>query len=77
MLGRLDSTFQQVNGGGWTAAFEAHGVDYVLLDKCGDQHLLELIRAHPGWRIDCQDEEAVLFARSDPNVKGSAEYGSI
>ena len=47
----------------WPAVLEAHGVEFVILDKLRDGKLLQGIRSMPGWTVDFEDREAVLFSR--------------
>lgn len=47
----------------WPAALEAHGVEFVILDKVRDGKLLQAVRSTPGWTVDFEDREAVLFSR--------------
>ena len=47
----------------WPAVLEAHGVEFVILDKLRDGELLNAVRSTPGWTVDFEDREAVLFSR--------------
>ena len=49
----------------WLGVFDEHGVQFIALDVQSDGDLVELFRAQPGWAVDFEDEEAVLFARAD------------
>ena len=45
----------------WLAALDRYGVQFLVVDKRRDGALLDLIRSRPGWGIDFEDEESVLF----------------
>ena len=47
----------------WLAALDTHGVQFLILDKERDGRLLQLVRSSPGWTVDFEDTESVLFAR--------------
>ncbi|MGD9318072.1 MAG: hypothetical protein PVG56_14640 [Anaerolineae bacterium] len=47
----------------WLAALDTHGVQFLILDKERDGPLLQLVRSRPGWTVDFEDKESVLFAR--------------
>jgi len=49
----------------WLAVFREYGVQFVTLDRDTDSDLLELLRSQPGWTVDFEDREAVLFIRAD------------
>jgi hypothetical protein len=45
------------------AALDTHGVQFLILNKERDGTLLQLVRSRPGWAVDFEDTESVLFAR--------------
>jgi hypothetical protein len=47
----------------WLATLDTHGVQFLILDKERDATLLQLVRSRPGWIIDFEDNESVLFTR--------------
>jgi len=49
---------------GGAALFGESGVEYVILDRTGDSSLIELLQLQPGWQVDFEDEEALVFTRS-------------
>jgi len=49
----------------WPRVLDAYGVKFLVLDRHDDSDLLELFRSQPGWKVDFQDEEGVIFARAD------------
>jgi hypothetical protein len=48
----------------WLATFDAHGVQFLVLDIRHDGDLLQLVRSEPGWAVDFQDTDAVLLTRT-------------
>lgn len=48
----------------WLAALDTYGVQLLILDKERDATLLQLVRSRPGWTVDFEDNESVLFTRS-------------
>ena len=44
---------------------DKYGVQFLILDIHSDGELLELFQSQPAWRVDFQDEEAVILARAD------------
>jgi hypothetical protein len=49
----------------WVKIFEKHGVQFLVLGRHDDSDLLRLFRSQPGWAVDFEDEEAIIFARAD------------
>jgi len=49
----------------WVEIFEKHGVQFLVLGRHDDSDLLELFQSRPGWAVDFEDEEAIIFARAD------------
>lgn len=47
----------------WLAALDTYDVQFLILDKKRDATLLQLVRSRPGWTVDFEDNEAVLFTR--------------
>jgi hypothetical protein len=47
----------------WLVALDTHGVQFLILDKERDGTLLQLVRSRPGWTVDFEDNESVLFTR--------------
>ena len=47
----------------WLAALDTHGVRFLILDKQQARSLLSIARSRPGWTVDFEDEESVLFTR--------------
>ena len=48
---------------GWLATFDSYGVRFLVLDKHKDRSLLDIVRERPGWSVDFEDTESVLFTR--------------
>ncbi len=49
----------------WPGVLDEYGVQFLILDIHSDGDLLKLFQSQPGWKVDFQDEEAVIFARAD------------
>ena len=49
----------------WAGVLDEYGVQFLILDIHSDGDLLKLFQSQPGWKVDFQDEEAVIFARAD------------
>ncbi len=44
---------------------DEHDVQFLALDIRGDSNLVKVFRSQPKWMVDFEDQEAVLFVRSD------------
>ena len=44
---------------------DEYGVQFLILDRHDDSDLLKLFQSQPGWAVDFEDEEAIIFARAD------------
>lgn len=51
--------------GDWPAVLDEYGVQFLVLGRHDDSDLLKLFRLQPGWAVDFEDEEAIIFARAD------------
>ena len=49
----------------WPAVLDEYGVQFLILDRHDDSDLLKLFQSQPGWAVDFEDEEAIIFARAD------------
>jgi len=49
----------------WPAVLDEYGVQFLVLGRHNDSDLLELFQTQPGWAVDFEDEEAIVFARAD------------
>jgi hypothetical protein len=58
----------------WLADLDAFDVEVLVLDIKRDGGLVQAARLHPGWDVDLEDGDAVLFARAgtSSNVRGAA-----
>ncbi len=48
----------------WPVMLDEYGVQFLVLHRHDDSDLLSLFRAQPGWAVDFEDGEAVIFARA-------------
>ncbi|MBN1286631.1 MAG: hypothetical protein JXB47_14630 [Anaerolineae bacterium] len=69
MLEETSSVHAPGAGANWAAMFEDYGVGSVVLDRFGDRDLVAFFRSQPGWAVDFEDEETVIFVKS-PLVGG-------
>jgi len=49
----------------WPAVLDEYGAQFLMLSRRDDSDLLKLFQAQPGWAVDFEDEEAIIFARAD------------
>jgi hypothetical protein len=56
----------------WPALFDAHDVQFLVLDIEQDGDLARCFRSHPGWRVDFADAQSMLLARA-PFARANAE----
>lgn len=47
----------------WLRVFNEYDVQFLVLDPCSDSDMVKLVRSQPGWRVDFEDGEAIIFAR--------------
>ena len=47
----------------WLATLDTQDVQFLILDKERDGMLLQLVRSRPGWTVDFEDSESMLFTR--------------
>jgi len=53
----------------WPQVLDEYGVQFLVLNRHDDGDLLKIFRSQPGWTVDFEDEEAVIFVRADiPNL---------
>jgi len=49
----------------WLSVLDAYNVQFLVLNLHSNSDVVEFFRSHPGWKVDCEDEEAIIFARAD------------
>ena len=49
----------------WPAVLDEYSVQFLVLGRHDDSDLLKLFQSQPGWAVDFEDEEAIIFARAD------------
>ena len=47
----------------WLALFEQEDVQFVVLDRCTDRDLVEILERGHGWMVDSEDKESMIFRR--------------
>ena len=45
----------------WLQLFDEENVQLVILDSHLDVELIQVIRSHPEWNVDFEDDELVIF----------------
>ena len=48
----------------WLEVFDEHSVQFVVLDRHSDGELLDCLRMQPGWKVDFDDGQDVIFVRA-------------
>ena len=48
----------------WLALFDRQNVRFVILNLLEDNDLVKTLRSQPGWMVDFEDTDAVIFARA-------------
>jgi len=48
----------------WPGILDEYGVQFLVLDRHDDSDLLNIFRSQPGWVVDFEDGEAIIFARA-------------
>ena len=49
----------------WLEMLEEYEVEFLVLDPHTDSELLGLFKSQPGWAVDFEDREAIIFARTN------------
>lgn len=48
----------------WRALLDAHDVQFIVLDVQLDRGWQQAMKDQPGWMVDVEDEQTVLYARA-------------
>jgi hypothetical protein len=62
-IGRVVPAFQGRWKVDWPTLLDRHGVEFALLNRQGDSDLVMRLRSHPGWVVDDEEGETLLFRR--------------
>ena len=63
-MDRKQSVLQKRRGKvDWPTLLDRHGVEFALLNRQEDSDLVMRLRSHPGWVVDNEDGETLLFRR--------------
>lgn len=49
----------------WPSVLDAYNVQFLVLNLHNESDVVRFFRLHPGWKVDFEDEEAIIFARAD------------
>jgi hypothetical protein len=58
-------------GRGWSSLLQRYHIDTVVADKREQVVLIESLRGDPKWRIDYEDDQAVVASRVPRNQEPS------
>jgi hypothetical protein len=56
----------------WLAILDSYGAQFLILDKRRDGEFLQLVQSHPGWTVDFEGSDSILFARGRPPNRNPA-----
>ncbi len=48
----------------WLALFDRQNVRFAILSLLEDNDLVKALRSQPGWVVDFEDADSVIFART-------------
>lgn len=54
----------------WSHVLEKHGIQFVVLSRSQDKKLVKALRFRPGWLVDFEDQNTVIFARAAQKGRG-------
>jgi len=60
----LNAQIPRVDGA-WLRALDAYHVRFLVLNLDAESDVVEYFRSLPGWLVDFEDEESIIFARDD------------
>jgi hypothetical protein len=69
--GSVAQAERPLNGSGfgknenWSGVLDAYGVQFLVLNLHSESDMVNFFRAQPGWKVDFEDEESIIFARAD------------
>lgn len=49
----------------WLTMLDAYHVRFLVLSLYSESDLVRYFRSQPGWIVDFEDEEAIIFARTN------------
>ena len=49
----------------WLRVLDAYHVRFVVLNLGAESDMVRYFRSLPGWLVDFEDEESIIFARDD------------
>jgi hypothetical protein len=52
----------------WRALIDRYGIGYAALSKGEESDLVADLRVDPAWRLDYEDDQAVVFSRTTPSA---------
>ncbi len=61
----------------WLRALDAYHVRFLVLNRQSESDMVKYFRSQPGWEIDFEDGESIIFARADVPVYRAQGSGQI
>jgi hypothetical protein len=52
----------------WRALLEQYDVTYLVLSKVEQKDLIDDLHSDPAWRLDYEDDQAVVFSRASASA---------
>jgi len=52
-------------GENWLRVLDAYRVQFLVLGLHSECDVVEFFRSQPGWEVDFEDEETIIFARTE------------
>ena len=49
----------------WLRMLDAYRVHFLVLNLNSESDMAEFFRSQPGWEVDFEDEESIIFARTE------------
>jgi hypothetical protein len=49
----------------WLRVIDAYRVQFLVLNRQSEGDVVKLFRSQPGWSVDFEDGESIIFARTD------------
>lgn len=53
----------------WLRLFDREDIQFIILDLHADADLVTAIRSQPGWLVDFEDDETVIFTLGGNNYE--------
>ena len=57
----------------WLRVLDAYHVRFLVLNLDAESDIVKYFRSLPGWLVDFEDEESIIFARADVSAYAHQE----